>query len=109
MSSKIYLQNVELKWNTPVLVASLIFVGVSVVIASVLSYYLSFVYGGFGVFVGSSIGALIGIFANALLLTSQKLIKDVAIEITETIHLKDSIKIEVRDRDGNLKYVYESD
>ncbi len=109
MSSKIYLQNVELIWNKPVLVASLIFVGTSVVIASVLSYYLSFVYGGFGVFVGSLVGALIGIFANVLLLTSQKLIRDVVIENTETIYLKDSIKIEVRDKDGNLKYVYESD
>ncbi len=109
MNSKVYLQNIRLEWNKPVLFVALVFVGVSVIIASILSYYLSFSYGGFGVFIGSTIGALIGIFANYLLLISQKLIRDVAIEITKTVTAKDSIKIEVRDKDGNLKDVYESD
>ena len=101
---KVTLSDVGLRIDKRWLTISLSFIGLSVVAANLLSYWLYEILWIplLGVLIGSVTGASIGILGNYWLLKSNRIIKHIEGTLHENITLKDKILVEKFDKDGNL-------
>jgi len=100
--AKVRLEDVGLKVEKKYLILSLVFIGMSVVLANVLSYWLYDMYSLIGALTGSVIGASVGVAGNYWLLKSNRLVKTIGAELKGNVTLRDSLSLKKVDKDGNL-------
>jgi len=101
-SAKVKLVDVGLDIDKKYLLAALVFIGVSVVLANVLSYWLYNLYSLSDAIIGSMTGASTGVIGNYWLLKSNRLVKHISAEMKNNVNLKDSLSLKKFDKDGNL-------
>lgn len=101
-SAKVGLEDVGLDIDKKYLFVALVFIGISVVLANVLSYWLYDIYLLVGALIGSVIGASVGVAGNYWLLKSNRLVKTIGAELKENATLRDSVSLKKFDKNGNI-------
>lgn len=100
--AKIRLEDVGLKFERTYVVLALVFIGLSVVLANILSYWFYELYSLTGVLIGSVIGASVGVLGNFWLLKSNRLVKKISAKLKDKVGINASMKAQKYDKDGNL-------